>query len=323
VSDTPTRLLKLLAMFSGRPRWNADELASRLEVTDRTLRRDVSRLRDLGYPIVSTTGRYGGYELGAGGRLPPLLLDDDEAIAVSVALRDLSREADPTLGEAALSASTKLRQVLPEQLRDRVDALGEVMVGVSDRQRPPGSGAPVALPSLMMLAMCCRREERVTFTYTDGASRVTERRVEPHRLVSLSRRWYLVGFDLDRNDWRTYRVDRTGDLRATGHRNTPRETPDAAAQVSEGVALRVFDTQARVRLFVPRAEAALSIGPTVGVFESVDDDEPTCIVQIGGDVDWIARFLVGLPFRTEVIEPDDVRAEVRRVARRLLRQHAG
>ena len=128
--DTPARLLRLLAMFTTRTSWSAEELAGRLEITTRTLRRDVTRLRDLGYPITSTTGRYGGYELGAGGRLPPLLLDDDEAIAVSVALRDLSAEADPTLGEAALSALAKLRQVLPAPLRDRVDALGEVLVGV-------------------------------------------------------------------------------------------------------------------------------------------------------------------------------------------------
>src|SRR5689334_24559845 len=128
--DTPARLLRLLAMFTTRPSWNADDLAERLEITTRTLRRDVTRLRDLGYPITSATGRYGGYELGAGGHLPPLLLDDDEAIAVSVALRDLSADADPTLGEAALSASTKLRQVLPAPLRDRVDALGEMVIKI-------------------------------------------------------------------------------------------------------------------------------------------------------------------------------------------------
>ena len=151
--DTPARLLRLLAMFTTRASWSADELASRLEVTTRTLRRDVTRLRDLGYPIASTTGRYGGYELGAGGRLPPLLLDDDEAIAVSVALRELSIEADPTLGEAALSASTKLRQVLPEALRDRVDALGEVVVGVrQDRAASSRDGdGPDRAADLMVL----------------------------------------------------------------------------------------------------------------------------------------------------------------------------
>src|SRR4029078_3278915 len=111
--DTPARLLRLLSMFTTRPSWNADDLAARLEVTTRTLRRDVTRLRDLGYPITSTTGRYGGYELGAGAHLPPLLLDDDEAIAVYVALRELSAQADPTLGEAALSAASQARQVVP------------------------------------------------------------------------------------------------------------------------------------------------------------------------------------------------------------------
>ncbi len=220
-------------MFTARATWNADELAGRLEITTRTLRRDVTRLRDLGYPIASTTGRYGGYELGAGGRLPPLLLDDDEAIAVSVALRELSFDADPTLGEAALSASTKLRQVLPEALRDRVDALGEVVVGVRQgrARRAQDSDARIELPNLMALAMCCRRGERVRFTYRDGSDRVSERRVEPHRLVSLGRRWYLVGFDLDRDDWRTYRVDRISEL---GRNRTPQHTAGNARRRGAG-----------------------------------------------------------------------------------------
>jgi predicted DNA-binding transcriptional regulator YafY len=322
--DTPARLLRLLTMFSTRPSWNAEELAGRLEITTRTLRRDVTRLRALGYPITSTTGRYGGYELGAGGRLPPLMLDDDEAIAVSVALRDLSADADPTLGEAALSASTKLRQVLPAQLRDRVDALGEVMVGVgsSRRQRSGRRSSTgderVALPALMTLAMCCRRAERVRFTYRAGDDRVSERRVEPHRLVSLGRRWYLVGFDLDRDDWRTYRVDRVSELAGTGHRNTPREAPDAAALVSEGVAVRVFDIKAKVRVAAPAHVASMWIGPTVGVVQHVDDS--SCHVTIGGDPDWIARYLVGLPVPFEVLEPDEVRNELRVIAEQLLQQ---
>jgi predicted DNA-binding transcriptional regulator YafY len=318
--DTSARLLRLLAMFSGRPSWTAEELADRLEVTTRTLRRDVTRLRDLGYPIVSTTGRYGGYELGAGGRLPPLLLDDDEAIAVSVALRDLSQEADPTLGEAALSASTKLRQVLPEPLRDRVDALGEVVIGVR-RGRPPGTGAAIELGSLMTLAMCCRRGERVKFTYRDGADRITDRRVEPHRLVSLGRRWYLVGFDLDRDDWRTYRVDRVTELAGTGHRNAVREAPDAAAQVTEGVAVRVFETHTRVVVHSPPDLTANHIGPTVGVVEPDPDHPDRSLVTIGGDPDWVARFLVSLEMRFEVLDPPEVRDEICLLARRMLEQH--
>ncbi|HZB43017.1 MAG TPA: WYL domain-containing protein, partial [Ilumatobacter sp.] len=247
-------------------------------------------------------------------------------IAVSVALRDLSAEADPTLGEAALSASTKLRQVLPAPLRERVDALGEVVVGVrrGRRTRPSrggDSGDPrVALPSLMTLAMCCRRAERVRFTYLTGDDRVGERRVEPHRLVSLGRRWYLVGFDLDRDDWRTYRVDRVSELSGTGHRNTPRDTPDAAALVSEGVSVRVFDIQARVRVSAPAHEALMWIGPTVGVVEHVDDS--SCVVTIGGDPDWIARYLVGLPVPFEVIEPAEVRNELRGIADQILEQLA-
>ena len=319
--DTPARLLRLLAMFTTRSSWNAEELAGRLEITTRTLRRDVTRLRDLGYPITSTTGRYGGYELGAGGRLPPLLLDDDEAIAVSVALRDLSAEADPTLGEAALSASAKLRQVLPSQLRDRVDALGEVVVGVRRGRQPRAtSGDPrVELPSLMTLAMCCRRGERVHYRYRDGGDRVSERRVEPHRLVSLGRRWYLVGFDLDRDDWRTYRVDRVSELVSTGHRNSLRDTPDAGALVTEGVAVRVFDTRARIRLMVPAHEAVHHIGPTVGVVEPGDDDT-CCLVTIGGDPDWIARYLVGLSVPFDVLDPPEVVAELRLIAEQILRR---
>ena len=321
--DTPARLLRLLAMFTTRATWNADELAGRLEITTRTLRRDVTRLRDLGYPIASTTGRYGGYELGAGGRLPPLLLDDDEAIAVSVALRELSSDADPTLGEAALSASTKLRQVLPEALRDRVDALGEVSVGIRQGrgQRTQHGDSRVELPNLMALAMCCRRGERVRFTYRDGADRVSERRVEPHRLVSLGRRWYLVGFDLDRDDWRTYRVDRISDLTPTGHRNASRETPDAGALVSEGVAVRVFETRTRVLMHAPSQDVVTFVGPTIGVVEQSAPGSDTCVVTIGGDPDWVARFLASLPVEFEVLDPPEVRDELRALAERLL-QHS-
>jgi predicted DNA-binding transcriptional regulator YafY len=190
-------------LVSGRPTWQAEELAQRLEVTTRTLRRDVARLRDLGYPITSTTGRYGGYELGAGGRLPPLLLEDDEAVAVSVALHELSAEADPTLSEAALSALAKLRQVMPKALGDRVDALAEMVVGVPrTRRSAPDPGERVELANLMSIAQSCGRSMRLRFTYRDGSDRISERRADPHRLVSLNRRWYLVAFDLDRDDWR-------------------------------------------------------------------------------------------------------------------------
>jgi predicted DNA-binding transcriptional regulator YafY len=241
---------------------------------------------------------------------------------VSVALRELSLQADPTLGEAALSASTKLRQVLPDPLRDRVDALGEVVVGIregSTRRRRDGDSR-IELPSLISLAMSCRRGERIGFTYRDGADRVSERRVEPHRLVSLGRRWYLVGYDLDRDAWRTYRVDRVSELVATGHRNTPRETPDAGALVAEGVAVRVFESRTRVRVHAAAHDASMFIGPTVGVVEDSDPGSQTCIVTIGGDPDWVARYLASLPVRFEVLDPPEVRDELRALAARLLEE---
>jgi predicted DNA-binding transcriptional regulator YafY len=318
--DTPARLLRLLVLLTSRPQWSAQEITDRLEVTPRTLRRDVTRLRDLGYPIESTTGPYGGYTLGAGGRLPPLLLDDDEAVAVSVGLRELSRLADPMIAEAALGALAKVAQVLPSALRDRVSALAEVTEGIGGPARGEDDPA-VDVGTLMMLAMACRRLERIRFDYRTGEGQASRRHAEPHRLVSLRRRWYLVAFDLDRDDWRTYRIDRISNPISTGARSTPRTAPDAAALVSEGVALRIYDIQAVVRAHCPPSVAAHEISPTIGVVDAGPDDAQTTIVRIGGDADWIARYLAGLPFRVEVLEPDEVRAEVRRLAHRLLREH--
>ncbi len=314
--DTPARLLRLLVLFSSRSTWSAPELVGRLEVTTRTLRRDVTRLRDLGYPIESTTGRYGGYALGAGGRLPPLLLDDDEAVAVSVALRDLSRTADATLGEAAVAAMTKLAQVLPSALRERVDTLGEVSVRLGRTAGQPAA-TTTDVTILMALAQACRRQDRVRFEYRTADDRSGRRHVEPHRLVSVRNRWYLVAFDLDRDDWRTFRLDRIATPVLTGFRNLPRDVPDAAALVAEGVAVRVHDTQARVRLSVPPTVAAREIDPTMGVIEPGPADAVTTTVRIGGDADWIARYLASLPFTFEVLDSDDVRRELEVLADQL------
>jgi predicted DNA-binding transcriptional regulator YafY len=366
--DTPARLLRLLVLFSARAAWRADELAERLEVTERTLRRDVVRLRELGYPIEGTTGPYGGYALGAGGRMPPLLLDDDEAVAVSVGLREASHTADPMIADAAMSALTKLAQVLPSGLRERVDTLGEMTVGFGatggrfseptssslalrgpdgrDRvsgshteQRPPERApatraamgqAPQAprgrspqrmVGVLMTLAAACRRERRMRFDYTTGDDRTGRRHVDPHRLVSLRRRWYLVAFDLDRDDWRTFRIDRITGPVETGARCAVRDAPDPAALVSEGVAVRAYDVHARIRMLAPRSEVAEVISPSVGVIEQTGDGATETFVRMGGDPDWIARYVAGLPFPCEVLEPPEVRKEVRTLARRLLQTH--
>ena len=315
--DTPGRLLRLLVLFSSRPSWSAADLTARLVVTARTLRRDVTRLRALGYPIESTTGRHGGYALGAGGRLPPLLLDDDEAVAVSLGLRELSGTADPTLGEAAVSALTKLVQVMPSALRERVDTFGAVTVRMG-RARGPADDPPTDIGVLMALAQAARRNDRLRFDYRTGDDRTSRRHAEPHRLVSLRNRWYLVAFDLDRDDWRTFRVDRVGPPVATGFKGVERPAPDAAGLVAEGVAVRVYEIQARIRFPVPRSVVEEHVPPTVAVIEQQTTDAHSTTVVMGGDLDWFAHYLAGLPFPFEVLSPAIVRDEVAAHARRLL-----
>jgi predicted DNA-binding transcriptional regulator YafY len=312
--DTPVRLLRLLTLLSARPWWHGADLADRLEVTDRTLRRDVTRLRSLGYPVDATTGPYGGYRLGAAGHLPPLLLDDDEGVAAAVALRAVSGGGGSGLETAALSALTKLDQVLPVQLRERVTALRTVTVGLRSAELPPAD-----LDVLVVIAVACRRPERLRFTYLDGQGNTTDRLVEPFRLVYTARQWYLVAYDSSRQDWRTFRVDRISEPKGTGVPFERTDVPDAAALVARGVALAAHAIQARVRLYATAEEAARHVGPTVGVVESSDGE--TTIVAIGGDVDWIASYVAGLQCRFEVLEPPEVRARVRALGTRLARDH--
>ena len=310
--DTPTRLLRLLTLLSSRAGWTGAELAERLEVTERTLRRDITRLRELGYPIDATTGPYGGYQLGSGGRLPPLVLDDDEAVAVAMALRAVAGGGASGEEPAALSALTKLDQVLPAALRERVNALATVTIGLRRRDLPP-----VDVDVLVTAALMCRNLEALRFDYKDANDVVTSRHVHAYRVVYTERQWYVVAFDLTRDDWRTFRVDRMSELRPTGTRFTPIEDPpDAAQLVSRGVAVMGYDTRARVRLHTSLENASRSISPTVAMLEVGDDG--TTIANIGGDADWIARYLAGLEWPFEVLEPDDVRTELRALGQRLL-----
>jgi len=312
--DTPNRLLRLLSLLSARSWWRAADLAAETEVTERTVRRDITRLRDLGYPVEATTGPHGGYTLGRGGRLPPLVLDDDEAVAVAVGLRAAAGSATGT-ESAMLSALAKLDQVLPAQLRERVAALAAVTVGL----RPPGV-PEVDVDHLVAAGLACRRPERLRFTYRDASDRTSERLVEPYRLVYTERSWYLVAFDPSRDDWRTFRVDRMSELRLTGARFVPvDDPPDAAGLVSRGVAVSVYDLQVEVRLQVPVEQARALVPPTVGVVEAESDT--TSLVRIGGDADWIARYLAGLEVDVEVVDGDEVRAELRALGRRLVRLH--
>ncbi len=310
--DTPSRLLRMLVLFASRQSWSAIELAAETGTTERTVRRDVARLRELGYPIDGATGPYGGYTLGRGARLPPLVLDDDEAVAVVLGLRSAAGTGTGTEA-AALSALATLDQVMPARLRERVSALAAVTVGILH-----GGPSPIDVDTLMTMAVACRRPERVGFTYTDASHRVTSRVVEPYRLVHTERRWYLVAFDTLRREWRTFRVDRASNAELTGSRFTPvPDPPDAADLVARGIAVATYDIRARVRLHATLSEAARLIPRTIALLEAESDE--TTIAVIGGEPEWLAGYLAGLECRFEVLEPDEVRRALRSLGRRLVR----
>ena len=310
--DTTGRLLRLLSLLQARPTWTGGELASRLEVTSRTLRRDITRLRELGYPVEATTGPHGGYRLVAGGALPPLLLDDEEAVAVALGLRAAAAGALPGFEDPAVAALAKIEQVLPSRLQSRITDLAAVTVRVGGGS---GGDSRIEVATLITIAQACRGTERMRFAYRDGSGNRTERHVEPYQLVHTGRRWYLVAWDRDREAWRSFRVDRVTDAYTTGMRSAPREHPDAAAFVSEGLAVGVYQHQARVLLRVPHAEAVRIVLPTVGVLEPSGEDT---VLRIGADdLEWIARYLAGLPCRFTVIEPEEMREAMAAHAARL------
>src|SRR5690349_2390547 len=225
MSETSSRLLEMLSLLQGRRDWPGSELAERLEVSGRTIRRDIERLRGLGYPVESLTGPAGGYRLRAGTAMPPLLLDDDEAIAIAVGLRTAARASVAGIEETAVRALVKLEQVLPAHLRRRVGALGAATVTL------PASGPTVELRHLTLIAAACRDSERLRFRYRRRDGTASRREVEPHSLVNHGRRWYLVAWDPGRGDWRTFRLDRLSRPAATGVRFALRGLParDAAA----------------------------------------------------------------------------------------------
>ncbi|MFH9549140.1 helix-turn-helix transcriptional regulator [Streptomyces sp. NPDC017435] len=223
-TDTPARLLQLLSLLQTPREWPGGELADRLGVSRRTVRRDIDRLRDLGYPVQATLGSDGGYRLVAGKAMPPLVLDDEEAVAIAVGLRAGAGHALEGVDEASVRALAKLEQVLPARLRHRVSTLQAATTPLTS-----GDGASIAPETLTVMASTVAGRERLRFAYRAKDGTESRRLTEPYRLVSTGRRWYLVAYDLDREDWRTFRVDRVGDPFATGARFTPRELPTGSA----------------------------------------------------------------------------------------------
>ena len=296
MTDTAGRLLRLLPLLTARPNWRGDELAARLGVTTRTVRRDIDRLRELGYPVHAIPGRRGGYALGPGGaRLPPLLLDEDSAVAVALGLR---------------AAAAAIDQVLPPRLRRRVEALTVATV-------PLVPAEPSIEPNdLALVALTCQQSERLRFRYRNGSGQESRRHVEPHRLVFTGRRWYLVAHDLDKGEWRSFRLDRMEDIRPTGVRSRPADPPDAARFVSEGLSSGPYRWRARVVLDAPADVVAAMVPSTVAVVEAIG--EGRCLLISGSDsLDMIALHLarLGVPFTP--LEPAELRDRCAVLAERL------
>ncbi|MBA2949963.1 helix-turn-helix transcriptional regulator [Streptomyces himalayensis] len=312
--ETSARLLRLLSLLQTHREWSGADLADRLGVTPRTVRRDVDRLRELGYPVNASRGTGGGYQLGAGAELPPLLLDDDEAVAVAVGLRTAAGHGIEGIGETSVRALAKLEQVLPSRLRRRVGALNAFTVPML---RGPGTSA--VDPSLLTeLAAVCRDSERLRFEYRDHGGSSSRRTVEPLRLVCTERLWYLVAWDLDRDDWRTFRVDRITPKPPHGPRFEPRTPPaaDLAAYVSQGISTRAYAAHAVIRLLVPVEEARLRISPSAGVLEA--ESEGTCLLRTGAaSLDVMVIHVMMLGFDFEVVEPAGLTDHIRTLRDRL------
>ena len=305
--ETSARLLKLLSLLQSPRDWSGAALADELGVGVRTVRRDVDKLRNLGYPVDAVPG-VAGYRLGAGASLPPLLLDDDEAVAVAIGLRAAATGSVAGIEESSVRALTKLEQVLPSRLRHRVRLLQTVAV-------TPTVGATVAPEVVMAVAAASRDHQRLRFDYRshDGTSSV--RTTEPHRLVHTGRRWYLVAWDIDREDWRTFRLDRLEPRIPTGPRFIPREAPELDETI-RGVASGAYRYQARFIMQAPAEVIADRIATTVGTVEPLDAS--SCVLSTGSNsLDELTLHIGLLGFDFEVESPPELIAHIHTLTARL------
>ncbi|WP_117211240.1 helix-turn-helix transcriptional regulator [Allorhizocola rhizosphaerae] len=289
MKETSARLLRLLTLLQTRREWSGAELADRLGVTTRTVRRDIDKLRSLGYPIKAFKGIAGGYRLSSGAELPPLQLDDDEAVALAIALRTAAGSSVAGIGETALRALVKLEQVLPSRLRHRVTAMNISTVPT------PFTESDVDAGVLAAVATACRDHQRLRFDYRGDV-----RSTEPHELVHWGRRWYLVAWDLDRDAWRTFRVDRLSPRVPTGPRFEPR-TLDAAAFVAQSVA-SAWPYQATIRLHASAESVAAQAYGSYGRIEPIDD--ATCLYHVGSDSPASLAFLLAALDVDFDVDPD-------------------
>ena len=288
MSETSARLLRLLSLLQARRDWTSAELATRLGVTTRTIRNDIGRLRGLGYPVDARPGVAGGYRLGTGGGMPPLLLDDDEAVAVAIGLRTAAGGSIAGIEETSVRALVKLLQVLPSRLRHRVSAFQTYALPM------PSPGPQVDPDVLTVIASACRDHERLRFGYRAHSGAASQRSVEPYRLVNDRRRWYLVAWDSDRDDWRTFRVDRIEPRTPAGPRFTPRALPpdrEIAARVARGVGQATWRYRARVIVDAPAGYVRGRLPIPVDV-ESVGENQ--CAFEPGSDHPQMLALYLGM-----------------------------
>lgn len=312
MANTSARMLRLLSLLQTHRYWSGPELAERLEVSDRTLRRDVERLRELGYPVDAVRGVAGGYQLRAGGELPPLLLEDEEAVAIAVGLRSAAAGAVDGLDDSSLRALTKLVSLMPPRLRRRIDALQ------SQTMPAPGFGPSVDAGTLIQLAQGCRDDETVRFGYTANNGDQTRRHVEPHRLVSIGQRWYLVAWCRERHDWRSFRVDRIDAAQLTGMRFRQRTLPaaDALAFVQAGLRSIPSRHEVRVRFRGPAATVREAVGRWGEVVE--DGDESVLTMNVP-ELFWPLGVLASVDLDFVVEQPRELADAVAAVAVRFAR----
>jgi predicted DNA-binding transcriptional regulator YafY len=307
-----SRLLELLELLQGRPLTTGREIADRLGVDRRTVRRYVTTLQELGIPVEGERGVGGGYRLRPGYRLPPLMLDNEEAIVVVlglVAARRLGLEGATASVDGALE---KIHRVLPDTLRRRVEAL-EATFGFTAR---PTAGEPVAGDALLTLADAIRRRKRIRARYRSFAGEETSREISPHGLVIHRGRWYLAAYDHTREDLRTFRVDRMRALKLVAAEARPEPAGfDTVAHVSRSLARTPYRWEVEVLLDLPLQEAARRLPPTMA--ELAEADGGTLVRMRAGSLDWTASLLAGLGCGFAIVRPEELRDSVRALGARL------
>lgn len=314
MANTSSRTLRLLSLLQTHRYWPGAELADRLGISPRTLRRDVDRLRELGYPVEAQRGVDGGYQLAAGAVLPPLVLDDDEAVALAIGLLAATQSPVEGTAESSVRALAKVVQVMPKRLRRRVDAMRTAIQPMTW----DGTTAAVDPGVLTIAAQACRDTVQLSFDYVAADGRRTERRVDPHRLVTVGRRWYLVAYDVTRHDWRSFRLDRMTNP-SVGHMFAPRRLPakDAASFVRAGLATAPKQHVVAAEVSAPADEVTARIGRWASVHEL--DAETSAVTINAESLDWAMIGLIATGAQFRVLDPPEFVTYLRDINRRLSR----